>query len=372
MAVIKYAAMSSKVPVWRSKPMDSLSRLLLAIANWFGRPKLLVILLTVTLAIVVAGATALWFAEQSLGGEQDFRIWNNAFWYMFSSVAGIGVGARTPLTESGRTLAIIAGVSGSALKGVFTAAVASAFVNRLILEGKGLGDYDINNHILICGWNSNAKEMLKVLDEQAHGQGLQVVLLADLLENPLPQSRIKFVRGDPTLDSDLERASAAGARSAILLADESHGPVDPGTADARTVLTALAVECANADIYTVAEVRDPTNRRHFARTKTDELVASAELAGGLLARSALNPGVGLVFETLIRLDRSAEVYVIPTPMSCAGKTFDHALQFLRRERAVILIGLQSAGKVVLNPPGSRMLVAADNLIIVSDSKPASV
>src|SRR5207249_9016320 len=86
---------------------------------------------------------------------------------------------------------------------------------------------------------------------------------------------------DPTLDSDLERASAGGARSAILLSDDSHGPVDPVTADARTVLTALAVEGANANVYTVAEVRDPTNRRHFARTKTDELVASAELAGGL-------------------------------------------------------------------------------------------
>ena len=111
-----------------------------AIANFFGRPRLLVILLVLTFVIVIVAATLLNLAEESLGGEPDFRIWRNAFWYMFSSVAGIGVGARAPLTETGRTLAIIAGVSGSALKGIFTAAVASAFVNRLILEGKGLGD----------------------------------------------------------------------------------------------------------------------------------------------------------------------------------------------------------------------------------------
>jgi voltage-gated potassium channel len=291
---------------------------------------------------------------------------------MFSSVAGIGVGARAPLTESGRTLAIIAGVSGSALKGIFTAAVASAFVNRLILEGKGLGDYDLNDHILICGWNGNAKEMLKVLDEEAYGQGVKIVLLADLPENPLPQSRIKFVRGDSTLDTDLERASAKSARSAILLADESHGQVDSATADARTVLTSLAVESANNRIYTVAEVRDPLNRRHFARTKTDELVASSELAGGILARSALNPGVGHVFETLMRLDRSAEVYVVPPPMSCVGKSFEHALKFLHKERNVILIGMQDAKSVSLNPPSTRTVTAADRLIIISDTKPAGL
>ena len=343
-----------------------------AIVSFFARPRLLVNLLVLTVVIVIVAATLLNLAEGALGGEPDFRIWRNAFWYMVSSVAGIGVGARAPLTETGRTLAIVAGVAGSALKGIFTAAVASAFVNHLILEGKGLGDYDLTDHILICGWNGNAKEMLKVLDEEAYGQGVKIVLLADLPENPLPQSRIKFVRGDATLDTDLERASAKNARSAILLSDESHGPVDGATSDARTVLTSLAVESANNQIYTVAEVRDPLNRRHFARTKTDELVASSELAGGLLARSALNPGVGHVFETLMRLDRSAEVYVMPAPLSCIGKSFEHALKFLHHERNVILIGVQNAGSVTLNPPSTRMLTAADQMIIVADTKPATL
>ncbi len=350
----------------------SFYRVIHAAAKWLARPRLLVILLIITLAIIFVGATVLWLAEQALGGEPDFRIWGNAFWYMLSSVAGIGLGTRSPLTETGRTVAIVAGVAGSALKGVFTAAVASAFVNRLILEGKGLGDYELANHIVICGWNAHAKEMLKVLDEEAFGQGVAVVLLADLPENPLPQSRIKFVRGDPTLDTDLERASVKTAHSAILLADESHGHLDAATADARTVLTALAVESANPKIYSVAEVRDPGNRRHFARTRTNELVASSELAGGLLARSALNPGVGHVFETLMRLDKTAEVYVLPAPSSFIGKTFDDALKFLRRERQVILIGLETAGNVLLNPQGSQLLATGDQLIVVADRKPTAL
>src|SRR5207249_8255357 len=82
---------------------------------------------------------------------------------------------------------------------------------------------------------------------------------------------------DPTLDSDLERASAGGARSAILLSDDSHGPVDPVTADARTVLTALAVEGANANVYTVAAVRVPTNRRHRSEEHTSELQSRFEV-----------------------------------------------------------------------------------------------
>ena len=334
-----------------------------------AQPKLLQRLFFVTTIIIVVGATALWLAEQALGGEADYRLWANAFWYMISSVAGIGLGAKSPLTETGRTLAVLAGVAGSALKGIFTAAVAGAFVNRLIMEGKGLGEYNLSGHILICGWNSHAREMLKVLDQEAFGQKIAVVLLADLPENPLPQSRIKFVHGDATVDSDLDRASAKTARSAILLADESHGPVDAASADARTVLTALAIEGANPGVYSVAEVRDSANRRHFLRTKTNELVASTELAGGLLARAALDPGVGLVFETLMRLDKSSEVFVVPSPAALCGKTFDSALRFLRHEHAAILIGLQADGNVMLNPKGTREIQQGDQLILVADSKP---
>lgn len=335
---------------------------------WLGRPRLLLFLLLFTLAVVVATATALWWAEQALGGEPTFRHWNNSFWFMVSSVAGIGLGTNAPQTEGGRTLAIVAGVLGSALKGVFTAAIASAFVNRLILEGKGLGDYDVKGHILVCGWNTYAKEMVKVLQQEAYGHGVDVVLLADLPENPLPNSHIKFVRGDPTVDADLQRASADQAASAILLADDTRGG-DAASVDARTVLAALAVEAANPKVYTVAQVSDPQNRRHFARTKTDEIIASNELAGGLLARTALNPGVGHVFSTLMRIDQSAEVYVVPAPRAWAGKPFDEVMQGLRRDHNAILIGLQRRDNVMLNPARTQVVAYGDNLVVVANGAP---
>ena len=344
-----------------------LRRALETLVLWLGRPRLIVLILFVTFLIVLSGATGLWITEQNLGGEPEFRRWDNAFWYMLSSVAGVAIGAKVPLTEAGRSLAIVGSVLGSALKGVFTAAVASAFVNRLIVEGKGLGNVDLANHILICGWNSHAKEMVRVLGDQAFGRGVPVVLLADLNDNPLPQTRIRFLHGDPTLDTDLERAAAKQARSVIILADESHGPKDDSTVDARTVLTALAVETLNSHVYTIAEVREPLNRRHFARTKTDELVASSEIAGGVLARTALNPGIGHVFATLMRLDQTAELIVAPVPKNLWGKTFDDVLKFLRREHRAILIGLSRNGDVMLSPTGDQKLAEGDGLVVISNS-----
>ncbi|MBI5877715.1 MAG: NAD-binding protein [Chloroflexi bacterium] len=352
----------------RPTVVTALRRRFSTIILWLGRPSLVLILLLSTTVIVLATATLLWWEEQTLGGEPAFTNWNNSFWYMLSSVAGIGVGAKAPLTEGGRSLAIIAGVAGSALKGIFTAAVASAFVNRLILEGKGLGDFDVKGHILVCGWNSYAKEMVKVLQQEAYGHGVDVVLLADLPENPLPNTHIKFVRGDPTLDADLQRASADAATSAILLADDTRGG-DSASVDARTVLTSLAVESANSKVYTVAEVRDPQNRRHFSRTKTDEMVASSELAGGLLARTALNPGVGHVFSTLMRIDQSAEVFVVPAPPSLAGKSFDELLHSLRRDHGAILIGLQRRDSTMLNPAKTQVVAFGDNLVVVAHGQP---
>ena len=345
----------------------SLRRALETLVWWLGQPSTIVLVLLITLLIILTGATALWVTESSLSGEPEFHNWGGAFWYMLQSVAGISVGAKVPLTETGRILAIIAGVLGSALKGVFTAAVASAFVNHLIVEGRGLGDLSLSNHILICGWNNHAKEMVKVLGDQAFGRGVPVVLLAELSEHPLPKSHVRFLHGDPTLDADLSRACAAEARSVIILADNSHGPKDDSTVDARTVLTALAIETLNSKVYTIAEVRDPQNRRHFARTKTDELVASSEIAGGLLGRTALTPGIGHVFETLMRLDQTAEVLVALAPKPMWGKTFDDVLKWLRREHQAILIGFERKGDVVLSPSGEQRLEEGDGLVVISNA-----
>lgn len=208
------------------KPQPYFRRAFLAIVRWLARPHLILLIGVVTLLIIILGATAVWISEQARGGEPILTDWVNAFWYMLSTVAGIPVGAKAPLSETGRTIAVVGGVFGSALKGVFTAAVASAFVNRLILEGKGLGEFRLRNHILICGWNNHLKEMAHVLGEEAMGRGIPVVLLADLEDNPVPKTQVRFVRGDPTLEVDLQRASAQHALSAVILADESHGAQD--------------------------------------------------------------------------------------------------------------------------------------------------
>src|SRR5437867_12000231 len=114
-----------------------LRRTLETVIYWLGRPRLIVLVLLITLAIILLGATALWITEQTMNGEPEYHNWVSAFWYMVQSVAGISVGAKVPVSEAGRVVAIFVGVLGSALKGVFTAAVASAFVNRIIVEGRG-------------------------------------------------------------------------------------------------------------------------------------------------------------------------------------------------------------------------------------------
>ncbi len=356
----------------RNRRPSRARRFLLRLIRWLGRPNLIILTVLLTLLVVALGALALSLIEGAFGGEPDLASWSNAFWYMLSQVVRVSVGARTPSTEAGRSVAIIGGVLGLALSGFFTAAIASALVNRLILEDKGLGEYNLKNHIVIGGWNNHVRQMVNVLSQQALGRGVAVVLLADLPENPVPKTTVRFLRGDPTLDSDLERASVKDALSVIILADESHGMHDDATTDARTVLTALAVESVNPNVYTIAEVRDPSNRRHFARTKCDEIVASSELAGGLLARTALNPGVGQAIATLMRLDESAEMYVIPAPAGWVGKSFDEAMKVLREQYEAILVGLAHRGSVMLSPKGDRVLAEGDKLVMIAHQWPTGL
>src|SRR5437588_9968109 len=107
--------MSETSSALRLARLISFRELFIEFVQRLSQPRLLLRLFFITLIIILLGATGLWLAEQALGGEADYRLWGNAFWYMISSVPGIGLGAKSPLTETGRTLAGPSGVAGSAL-----------------------------------------------------------------------------------------------------------------------------------------------------------------------------------------------------------------------------------------------------------------
>jgi voltage-gated potassium channel len=199
------------------------------------------------------------------------------------------------------------------------------------------------------------------------GDGRPVVLLANIEENPVPNSPVRFVRGDPTKGEDLERANIKEADAAIIF--PTPGSENP---DAQSLLTALAIETINPDVYTCVEIADARNKEHFSRAHVDEVIAMSELGAHLLARSTIYKGLATLVSTLLYNDEDNELYKIPLPDHYVNKTFDEVLSDLRNRYKMILLAIERGGETIINPQEEIVLQEGDHCLIVAWEKPSEI
>ncbi len=346
-----------------------------------SRPNTYVLIAVGLLALLFLGTFIVWELEVYEASVSELpasrfplsnplRNYDAAFNYMLQSVSGVFIGAQPPTGGPAIGTAIVVIIIAGALRALVIAALVSGFVNRVLAQGRGKGRARMENHVIICGWNPRVQQIIDVLQKEAFGAGVPVVLLAQKELNPFPDSNIKFISGNATHLEDLERAGVRTAKAAIAVTDESdNDPHMDSTYDARAVLTVLALKEANPNLHVVAQLRDPANRHHFERARANEIIASAEMSEGLLARSALNIGIAQAFAELLRLDTPQEVYIVDAPPNLEGKSFQAALVHEQIRSGNILLGVMEGGKPLLCPPPQYRIHGNTRLIVLGNVRP---
>jgi voltage-gated potassium channel len=94
------------------------------------------LLLFVTI-FVLASSTLVYILERGRPETQFDSLWD-AVWWSFVTIGTVGYGDIVPKTTGGRVVGIISIFFGVGLLSLFTATIASIFVERRIREGKGL------------------------------------------------------------------------------------------------------------------------------------------------------------------------------------------------------------------------------------------
>lgn len=350
----------------RRRLSERIKNTLLRTITVLSRPNTLTFIFLALLTFLVVGTVLTVLFEQHPTGEPGLRQWDAAFIFMLQNVAGVGLGAKIPLTFGGRFSAVVVIVLAAATRALLVAAIVSGFVNRILTRGKGLKRVNLENHVIICGWNSRAHQVIEVLEREAYGAGAPLVLLAPLELNPF-KDEVKFIHGDPSSAVDLERAGVKRARAAIVITDESEKIAhSDSTYDALAVLTVLALKSANPSLHVVVQMREPSNRPHFIRARADEIIASAEMTEGLLARSALNAGIANVYSELLRLDTPQEMFIMDAPPSVEGKDFQAALVHMQIRTGNILVGVLEGDSPILCPPATFKVHAGTRLVLIGN------
>jgi len=333
-------------------------------------------------ARVVGGVLLVWFIG-ALGLHLAEGHANPAFENLAESLWSVWVLLfsgldEAPKTTAGRLLAMLLLVAGVGLAGLFTASVASLLVERY-LRRRDVSHFEMDDHLVLCNWAPRALEWVREVHSKIISEPRPIVIIHD---NPdeidLPDKQdepafndVYIVKGDPTNEVILHRATVARAYSVVILSDAREGK----HADGKSILTCIAIRhiCrGDQQPNIVVECHDPHNRFHLLKAGASEIVSSDSLGLRLLARSALFHGMTQFYQELLTVRRDAnEVYLLPAPKELVGREFTEIgamfMKYRSDRHSCLLIGIQRGDEMLINPIGeeSGPLRSDDQLILLS-------
>jgi voltage-gated potassium channel len=331
---------------------------------FLNRRVVLFSLLIVSIIFVSSTGGILFFERNTPDGlRQPFDV----LWWVTLTLLNINDPGFFPTTVGGKIIGLFLTGFSTVLLWLFSAIVVTVVLDIVLKEGQGMGTSKHKNHIIICGWNETAEEIIGQLhsaDPDRH-----VVVLGELERKPANFTWMDFLRGNPSNSKDLKRANIMEADVAIIFpmtGDDS--------ADAESLLAVLAIETLNRDVYTCVEVLDPKNKQHFERANVDEMFVKGELGAHLLARATLCKGLSQIVSELLRWDEGNEFYKLDLRdyyPNLIGKTFDEAFEHLRRHHKIILLGIERTTEkqaILIDPGEDLSLQKGDQAIVVPCSQ----
>lgn len=274
---------------------------------------------------------------------------------------------------------------------IITAKIASKFIEFSMKGGRVVKRTNVSDHIIICGWNFQGKNIVAALLSAGTKPRREIVILAKVDKCPTSEERAQFMSGDPTQDNDLVRAGVRRANSVIVLSDLSKGANE---ADAKALMIVLAVESLNQNVHTCVQIMNSSNRIHLERAHADDIICLDQMGGSLAVATALNHGISYLLLELLTFNSGSEFYRYDRHLSdkLVGKEFFEAAHMLAGHRMIllgietdtseelqrslpddILHSLRQEDKVILvNPQSQYKIQQGDALFLVAESGPTEL
>jgi voltage-gated potassium channel len=329
------------------------------------RPPPALRVMVLLLALLSYGTTGFVYFEQPARPDLGFI---DGFWYTAVTLTTVGYGDLAPATLGGRLLvAVPLMLVGIGLLGYVLSMAASSLVQSKTKELHGMGAHQLDQHCIILNFPSLPK-LERLLDElaadPAFGKTRDVVLVDEDLEelpSELARRDVRFVRGSPTREDTLRRASVDSARYAIVL---SKRPGDPHSDDLNVSVT-LALESTRRKLFTVVECVDYSTEELLRKAGCDGVVCTSRFDAHFLSHEMLHPGVQEVIEQLTSNLGGQQVQLT----AYNGKTASYgAVVDTCKRSGHTAIGVRRENLTDLNPDLASTVSASDRIITIGPGR----
>ncbi|HNX58052.1 MAG TPA: potassium channel family protein [Spirochaetota bacterium] len=305
------------------------------------------------LLIVGLLGAAVYFTEKRNPESLYKNIWDG-IWWGFVTISSTGYGDKFPTSVAGRVIGIFIMVSGLVLTVTISGTIASVMVDRKLKEGQGLQKVNLNEHIVLCGWNAQGEKILEGFQTVASRgkKPVSIALVNELSIETLNEIQfsyrtkllnIEFVRGKFTQEQVLDKANIGKANSVIILADSS-GENTLANADERTILCVFSVSNMNPGAHISVELVNKQNEQHLKNTSVENIIVTGEFNSYMLVNSAMSPGIPQAAKEILNLSFGNILASEEIPGNFVGKKFGDAFHYFKKERNRMLVGIVSMSK----------------------------
>jgi voltage-gated potassium channel len=296
----------------------------------------------IIIIVVFGGAISIHLIEK----DNQIKSIFDGIWWALVTVTTVGYGDLVPETAGGRIIGIIFILLGFISFSIFTAFIASTFIDIKIKERKGLGKVKDKNHVLICGWNKSVYKILDFIAKKEVKDPPAIVLVNETdedsisyLQNSYTSLSIKYVKGDFTNQEVLNRANVSLASNIILLQDLSKPNVAPS--DERTIIAAHNIIFMKVKGKITLQLLNEQYLPNVRREKIHNVIIFDEIGGSLLATSTLHPSVPDFIQEVFKYKEGVGFREVSIPPEFISKTYGDLALFLKEKYHYVLLGVVS-------------------------------
>ncbi|MEJ5173084.1 MAG: ion transporter [Hydrogenothermaceae bacterium] len=323
----------------------------------------LVIILIISLIIFVS-SSVVYVYEHNNGNKSFDSLGTAIYWGIITSMT-VGYGDIIPTTDVGRFFASFLSVFTVILVSALTATFSASFVSRLLeLKEGNVMVRNLENHIVICGYNETSEEILENIISLGIDKERAVVLITNFDKNQIGIELSDFIiykKGDFVMEKTLLEAGVDKA-SDVVVVGEKFENLNDRNIDARTALTGMLVKSLNPNVRLYIEVLLDEDAEVFKnRVKAKDVLIHGQIIGKIMFSSLLNPGATQLVETII--DNESGIKKLKVREFGHVKTFGDLLRVARLKN-ILPIGIERNREIILNPSDSFEVEDKDYVFII--------
>lgn len=334
----------------------------------FKEHTFLFLFILATLVIWVVSFSMIVYIVEYNKGNSPFHSIGDALYWGVITISTVGYGDLYPISKEAKFITAIMIGGGIILVSALTGLFSASLVSRLMSLNEGsLKMPNLEDHIIICGWNETAEEIVEQIIKTKLYTEKPVVIITNLHKNQLgidlPKSII-YKRGDFIQENILLDVGIDKAEHVVIVAEREEG-LSERNVDARTALASMLIRTLNPKANLYVEILLDEDADIFKkRINIQEVIIHGQILGKILFSSILNPGLASFLNSF--MDNERGLIKIKVSGFKDIKTFGELITLARKYNH-LPIGIERKGEIIINPEDNFVLDKDDYVFLIPSS-----